>query len=88
LSASEDSQIIEMKLFIYSLDKTLYEGGADVVTLPTETGEISVLPAHAPLVTILAEGDVRLKSKNKEKTLTIKGGFAEINQKQMILLVK
>lgn len=77
-----------MKLFIYTLDKTLYEGDAEVATLPSENGEISILPNHAPVVTPLKKGTVKVKTAGGEKDFPIESGFAQINQEQTILLVK
>lgn len=77
-----------MKLFIYTIDKTLFEGMADVLTIPSETGELSVLPSHAPVITSLKKGTISVKTGEDQKTFPIESGFAEINQKQTILLVR
>ncbi|OHA17443.1 MAG: hypothetical protein A3H57_04905 [Candidatus Taylorbacteria bacterium RIFCSPLOWO2_02_FULL_43_11] len=77
-----------MRLYIYKLDKTLYEGDADVVSLPAEDGEIAVLPHHAPIVTSLKKGTISVKNDSDKKVFSIESGFAEINQEQTILLVK
>lgn len=77
-----------MKLYIYTLDRTLYEGDAEVVSLPTEGGEIAVLPHHAPIVTSLKKGKISVKNGADKKEFDIQSGFAEINQLQTILLVK
>ncbi len=77
-----------MRLYIYSLDKILYEGDADVLTVPSETGELSILPHHAPIVTTLKSGKVMIRSKDGHQNIPIQSGFAQINQDQTILLVK
>jgi F-type H+-transporting ATPase subunit epsilon len=77
-----------MKLFIYALNNTLYEGEAELVGLPTVEGEISVLDNHLPIITTLKQGDIKIKNGKEIKNFQIKSGFAEINQKQVILLVK
>jgi len=77
-----------MKVYIYSIDKVLYEGDADVVTLPSETGELSILPHHAPIVTTLKSGKILIQSKSGHQNIPIQSGFAEVNQYQTILLVK
>jgi len=76
-----------MKLFIYKLDKILYEGDADAVTLPSQDGQITILNHHIPLVTPLKAGDVAIKSSTPQ-TIGIKGGFAEIKPEKVILLVE
>ncbi len=50
-----------MKIYIYSLHKILYEGDADIATLPAEDGEISILKNHIPLITKLGKGKITLK---------------------------
>ena len=77
-----------MKVYIYSIDKILYEGDADIVTLPSETGELSILPNHAPIVTALKEGKISIQSPSGHQNIPIKSGFAEVNQERTILLVK
>jgi F-type H+-transporting ATPase subunit epsilon len=77
-----------MRVYVYSIDKIFYEGDAEVVTMPTVDGEISVLANHAPIVTTLREGKVVIKSGNNHQNIPVKSGFAEISQSQTILLVK
>ena len=77
-----------MKVYIYSIDKILYEGDSDVVTVPSETGELSILPEHAPIVTALKKGTVTIKNGDQSQSFPIESGFAQINQQQTILLVK
>ena len=77
-----------MKLYIYSIDKIIYEGEADILTIPSETGELSLLPNHAPIVTTLKSGKISIQSKSGNQNIPIQSGFAEVNQTQTILLVK
>ena len=77
-----------MKLYIYSLESTVYEGDAEVITLPTTDGEISVLENHVPLISELKRGEVRIKSPRGAEVFPITGGFAEIKPKKTILLVE
>ena len=77
-----------MRLYVYTLDKILFEGDADVVSLPSVDGELAILPNHAPIVTTLKSGKVMIQSKSGHQNIPIQSGFAEVNQKQTILLVK
>ncbi|MEI8338181.1 MAG: hypothetical protein WCF92_03505 [bacterium] len=72
-----------MKLQIFSLQGTVYEGETNQVTLPAQDGEITVLKGHIPLITLLKEGEI----KTKEKNIPIKKGFAEINGEKVVVLV-
>lgn len=78
-----------MHLYIYSLEKKIYEGETTSITMPTSTGEITVLPHHEPLVTTMAKGKIVFKNSSGEtKSEFIEGGFAEIKSGSVILLVK
>lgn len=77
-----------MKLYIYSLESIVYEGEAEVITLPTVDGEISILENHIPLVSELKKGEIIVKNKNGQEEFPISGGFAEIKPKKTILLVE
>ena len=77
-----------MRIFIHSLEKTLYEGEGRVVTLPAEDGEISVLNGHIPLVTTLKSGTVRVRgNESLSKEFSISEGFAQVNKDHIILLL-
>jgi F-type H+-transporting ATPase subunit epsilon len=77
-----------MKVFIYTIEKTLYEGDAEVISLPSTEGEIAVLHNHAPTVTALHKGKIAVKNGKERMEFDIQSGFAEINQGQTILLVR
>lgn len=57
----------ELQLKIVSLQKLVYNDYVDSVTLPTKSGEITVLPNHAPLISHLAKGTIRAKSAGQQK---------------------
>ena len=57
------------------------------ITLPAYDGEITVLPNHQPLLSLLVEGIVTLRRGTKEESLAIGGGYIETNGKTMKLHV-
>ncbi len=68
-----------MKLFIYSLKNTLFQGEAESLTCDTVTGQITVLDNHEPLITLLKEGVIKIIDKNKKLDyIQILKGFVEI----------
>ena len=76
-----------MKVFIHSLEKTLYEGDASVTVLPAESGEISVLEGHVPLSTALSKGVIRVKGSDaSQHDFQIVSGFAQVNGNHLIIL--
>lgn len=52
-----------MYLEIVSPEATLFAGEVDSVTVPGVKGEFQMLPHHAPIVSLLQEGDVRIQGK-------------------------
>lgn len=75
-----------MHTFIYTLEKTLYEGITRMVTLPTTDGEISVLQNHMPIVTSLKPGMVKVSTAAEKKEVPIGGGFAYIDGTNLVVL--
>ncbi|MBI4837098.1 MAG: F0F1 ATP synthase subunit epsilon [Candidatus Portnoybacteria bacterium] len=68
-----------LKLSIYSLKKTLYDGGAKSINCQTADGEITILDGHRPLVSTLKEGVVRvLDQKGEAHYINAKSGFVEV----------
>lgn len=71
---------------VISPDGILFQDEAYEVSLPTPTGEITILPHHAALVTKLSEGEVKIYQEGKEKYIAIIGGFLEIKDNKVRLL--
>jgi len=63
---------------IVSQDRTVYQGLADMVLLPGTDGEMGILPHHAPLLTTLKYGIIKVRSQGHETLFTVAGGIAEI----------
>jgi F-type H+-transporting ATPase subunit epsilon len=63
---------------IVSQDRTVFEGDVDIVVLPGTDGEMGVLPHHAPLLTTLKYGVIKVRSQGQEEVFTVAGGVAEI----------
>ena len=63
---------------IVSQDRMVFEGDVDIVVLPGSAGEMGILPHHAPLLTTLQYGVIKVRTKGKEEIFTVAGGVAEI----------
>ncbi len=63
---------------IVSQDRMVFEGDADIVVLPGTDGEMGILPHHAPLLTTLKIGIIKVRSGGKEEVFTVAGGVAEV----------
>lgn len=77
-----------MKLGIYSLEKTLFEGDAEKIIARTPMGEITVLDKHIPLISILNGPSVDVIDKNGEKTIIhISSGFLEVRPESETIIL-
>ncbi len=63
---------------IVSQDRMVFQGDADMVLLPGTDGEMGILPHHAPLLTTLKYGIIKVRSQGQETIFTVAGGIAEI----------
>jgi F-type H+-transporting ATPase subunit epsilon len=63
---------------IVSQDRLVFEGEADIVIVPGSLGEMGILAGHAPLLSTLDLGVIRVKSGSDEHVFTVTGGFIEV----------
>lgn len=63
---------------IVSQDRMVFEGDVDIVVLPGSAGEMGILPHHAPLLTTLNYGVIKVRTKDKEEIFAVAGGVAEV----------
>jgi len=77
-----------MKLQIVTPDTKVYEGEATAVQVPGSKGSFEVLDNHAPVVSSLDAGTVRVKEKGATHFFTIDGGVIEILNNKVVVLVE
>ena len=63
---------------IVSAEGAIFEGDADMVFAPAKAGEVGIAPRHAPLITTLKPGSVRVQSGESEKLFYVTGGILEV----------
>jgi F-type H+-transporting ATPase subunit epsilon len=63
---------------IVSQDRTVFSGDVDIVVLPGAAGEMGILPNHAPVLTTLKYGIIKVRKDGKEELFTVAGGVAEV----------
>ena len=63
---------------IVSAEGAIFEGDADMVFAPAKAGEIGIAPRHAPLLTTLKPGSVRVQTGETEKLFYVTGGILEV----------
>jgi F-type H+-transporting ATPase subunit epsilon len=68
-------------------DKTVWDASAEEVILPSTTGQLGVLSGHAPLLTALDIGVMRVRSNKDWVAIALMGGFAEVENDDVTILV-
>jgi len=75
-----------MHLEIITPEKKIFEGDVTIATFPGADGSFQVMNDHAPLVSLLKDGDVIYKSKESTQQVTITGGVVEVLKNKVIVL--
>ncbi len=67
-----------LKVSVISPERVLFEGTARGVIAPAFDGEMGILPMHAPLMTLLGRGTLRVDTSEGEKRFAVTGGFLQV----------
>ena len=78
---------MSIALQIYTIEKKLYEGEVDSVTLPGMDGELGVLSMHIPLISSLKRGSVVIRGKKDVERIDIQGGFVEVQPESTVVVL-
>lgn len=74
---------------IISPDKVLFSGALKAVQLPGIDGSFEILNNHAPLISILSKGNIKMiDEKDKQTVLSVKGGVIEVLKNEVKILVE
>ncbi len=76
----------KIKFKIVTPERVVFEEEVDQVTLPTQEGEITVLPNHIPLISVLQAGELVAKKNGKEIAMAVSGGMVEVQKNELIVL--
>lgn len=77
-----------MHVQIITPDKELFKGEASLVTVPGVDGSMGFLNNHAPLITVLKAGDVKVKTDKGDELFPVKGGVVEVSNNTVIVLAE
>lgn len=67
-----------MKISVISPEQTLFEGDATSVVAPAYDGEVGILAGHAPMMTLLGRGTLRVMRGAGEERFVVDGGFLQV----------
>lgn len=67
-----------LKVSVISPESVLFEGEVSSVVAPAFDGEVGILENHAPMMTLLGSGSLRLGAAGSERRFNIEGGFLQV----------
>jgi F-type H+-transporting ATPase subunit epsilon len=67
-----------LSIEIVTPERRVYSGTADFIVLPGSEGELGILPGHAPLLSKLTTGELRMKHQSSTEYCLISEGFVEV----------
>ncbi|WP_449417158.1 F0F1 ATP synthase subunit epsilon [Phormidium nigroviride] len=76
-----------LKVRVIAPDRTVWDSSADEVILPSTTGQLGILSGHAPLLTALDTGVMRVRPGKNWVAIALMGGFAEVEENEVTILV-
>ncbi len=79
--------MLTIKFEIVTPERVVLKEEVLQVTVPTRSGEITVLPNHIPLVSVLRPGVIEIRTKNGEtEVMSVSGGFIEVLKNKVVIL--
>ena len=75
-------------LEIVTPERLAYSDTVDAVNLPGVEGELGVLPHHAPLVSMLGIGELRIRKGGAEESFAIVGGFLQVRPDKVVVMAE
>jgi F-type H+-transporting ATPase subunit epsilon len=75
-----------IRVEIVSQDRTVFEGDVDIVVVPGSDGEMGILPNHAPLLSTLRIGVIKVRRAGEEQQFIVTGGLIEVQPKIVTIL--
>jgi F-type H+-transporting ATPase subunit epsilon len=76
-----------LTLKVITPDSTVWDDKVEEIVLPSTTGQLGILSGHAPLITALDVGVMRVRPSKEWKAIALMGGFAEVENDEIKVLV-
>jgi F-type H+-transporting ATPase subunit epsilon len=77
-----------LQLEIVTPEKLAFQDEVDSVQVPGSEGELGILPHHAPLVSTLGAGELRLRKGGQEESFAIVGGFLQVLPDKVVVMAE
>jgi F-type H+-transporting ATPase subunit epsilon len=69
-------------------ERRVYDDEVDAVALPGSEGELGILPHHAPLISLLGAGELRVRKGGAEESFAIIGGFVQVRPDKVVVMAE
>ena len=77
-----------IRLEIVTPERRVYDEDVDAVALPGSEGELGILPHHAPLISLLGAGELRVRRNGAEESFAIVGGFVQVRPDKVVVMAE
>ena len=77
---------MSLNVRVITPDKVVWDASAEEIILPSSTGQLGILVDHAPLLTALDIGVMRLKAEGNWTSIVLMEGFAEVEANKVTIL--
>lgn len=77
-----------MQVEIIKPDSTLFKGEAEIVTVPGAKGSFTILNNHAPIISTLEKGSIRVVHKGKEEFFEVEGGIIQNKDDRIVIVAE
>jgi len=79
--------VAKLSIEVVTGERVVYEATeVDMVVAPGSEGSLGILPGHASLISLLANGELRVKKGGTEESIVVFGGFIEVTHNKVIIL--
>ena len=78
---------MSLTLRVLAPDKSVFDGKAEEIILPSTTGLLGILPGHISMVTAIDTGVLRVLNNGQWDSIALMGGFAEVESNEVTVLV-
>lgn len=78
----------KLSFALVSPERELFNGEVDHVVVPGAEGEFGVLPNHAPVMSVVKPGAIRVMDAGAERRIFVNGGFADVTPEGLTVLVE
>jgi F-type H+-transporting ATPase subunit epsilon len=75
-----------LRLEVVTAEREVFADEVDTVVAPGVEGELGILPRHAPLITMLQPGILRLRKDGEETLMAVSGGFLQVFNDRVLVL--